>query len=52
MKMTHFQVGKQAVLPEFSENPPDSFYMTLTGVFGVNQDVIKVSDDKNIKFFR
>ena len=52
MKTTLFQVGKQAVFPEFSEDPPDSFHVNLAGVFGVNQDVIKVHDDENIKFFR
>ena len=52
MKTTIFQVGKQAVFPMFFEDPPDSFYVTLAGVFGVNQDVIEVYDDKNIKFLR
>ena len=51
MKTTLFQVGKQAVFPEFSEDPPDNFHVTLAGVFDVNQDVIKVHDDNNIKFF-
>ena len=39
------------MFPVFSKNSPDSFYMILVGVFGVNQDVIKVHNDKNIKFF-
>ena len=52
MKMTLFQVGKQAVFPEFSKDLPDSFHVTLAGVFGVNHDVIEVHDNKNIKFFR
>ena len=51
MKTTLFQVGKQAVFPEFSEDPPDSFYVTLAGVFSVNQDVIEVHNNENIKFF-
>ena len=51
MKMTLFQVGKQAVFPEFSKDLPDSFHVTLAGVFGINQDIIKVHDDENIKFF-
>ena len=50
MKMTLFQVGKQAVVPEFSKNQPDSFYMTLAGICCVNQDVIEVPDDKKVKF--
>ena len=51
MKTTLFLIGKQAVFLEFSENPPDSFHVTLAGVFGLNPDVIEVHDDKNIKFF-
>ena len=39
------------MFPEFSEDPPGSFHVTLAGVFGINQDVIEVYDDKNIKFF-
>ena len=39
------------MFPEFSEDLPDSFYVALAGVFSVNQDVIKVYDDENIKFF-
>ena len=39
------------MFPEFFEDPPDSFYVTLAGVFGVNQNVIEVHNDKNIKFF-
>ena len=52
MKTTLFQFSKQAVFPEFSEDLPDSFYVTLASVFYVNQDIIKIHDDKNIKFFR
>ena len=51
MKIILFQVNKQAVFSEFSEDLLYSFHVTLAGVFGVNQDVIKVYDDKNIKFF-
>ena len=51
MKTTLFQVGKQAVFPEFSEDPPDSFHVALPDVFDVNQDVIEIHNDENIKFF-
>ena len=51
MKITLFQIGKQAVFLEFSEDLPDSFHVTLASVFDVNQDVIKVRNEKNIKFF-
>ena len=36
---------------EFSKNPSDGFNVTLTGVFDINQNIIKVHNDKNIKFF-
>ena len=36
---------------EFSEKPLDDFYITLASVFSVNQNIIKVHNDKNIKFF-
>ena len=51
MKTTLSQVNKQAVFPEFSKDSPDSFHVTLAGVFGINQDVIEVDDNENIKFF-
>ena len=51
MKTTLFQVGKQDVFLVFSEDPPDSFHVTLAGVFDVNQDVIEVHNHENIKFF-
>ena len=35
-----------------SKNLLDGFYVTLAGVFGINQDIIKVHNDQNIKFFR
>ena len=39
------------MFPEFSEDLLDSFHVTLADVFGINQDVIEVNDDENIKFF-
>ena len=51
MKTTLFQIAKQVVFPEFSKDPPDSFYVTLASVFDINQDVIEVHNDENIKFF-
>ena len=36
---------------EFSEDLPDNFHVTLAGIFSVNQDVIEVHDDENIKFY-
>ena len=51
MKTTLFQVGKQAVFPKLSKNLPNNFHVTLTDVFGINQNVIEIYNDENIKFF-
>ena len=51
MKIIFFQIGKQVVFPEFSKDQPDNFYVTIAGVSDVNQNVIKVYDDENIKLF-
>ena len=51
MKTTHFQVGKKVLFPEFYENQVYGCHVTLAGIFSVNQEVIKVYDDKNIMFF-
>ena len=39
------------MFPEFSKKLPNGFYMILASVFGINQDVIEVYNNKNIKFF-
>ena len=39
------------MFPKFSKDPPNAFYVTLAGVFGVNQDIIEVHEDENIKMF-
>ena len=36
---------------EFFKDLIDSFYVTLADNFSINQDVIKVNNNKNIKFF-
>ena len=51
MKMTLFQISKQVVFLEFSNDPLNSFNVTPAGVFSVNQNVIEVYNDENIKFF-
>ena len=39
------------MFPEFSKDQPDSFCMILADVFGINQNIIKVYNNKNSKFF-
>ena len=51
MKITIFQVSKQAIFLEFFKNLLNGFYITLVGVFGINQNIIKLNDDKKMQFF-
>ena len=51
-KLTFFSIGKQAVFLEIFKDLLNDFHMILTIVFIINLDVIKVQNDKNIKFFR
>ena len=39
------------MLSEFSKDSSNGFYVALAGFVGVNQNVIKVHKDKNIRFF-
>ena len=51
MKGILLQVGKITVFSVFFENLLNSFHVILAGVFKVNQNVIKVYNEKNIKYF-
>ena len=51
IKIILFQIVKKAVFLEFSKNSLNGFYLTLVNVFVINQDVIKVYNDRNIKVF-
>ena len=51
MKGILLQVGKITVFSVFFENLLNSFHVILAGVFEVNQNVIKVYNEKNIKYF-
>ena len=48
MKPTIFQVGKKEVLPKFVQNPAYNLNVRLSGVFGIDQDIIQVYNDKDI----
>ena len=50
MKTTLLEVGKKAVFPQFLENPSDGVNMSLAWVFGIDEDVIEVNNDKDIEF--
>ena len=36
---------------KFFEDLINGFHITLAGIFSINQNVIKVHNDKNVKFF-
>ena len=50
MKMTLFEVDKKAVFLQFLENPSNGVDVKLAWVVGIDEDVIKVNNDKNIEF--
>ena len=50
MKTTLLEVSKKAVFPQFLENPSDDIDVSLAWVLGVDEDVIEVNNDKDIKF--
>lgn len=48
--MTFFQIYKSAVFLEFSENSLNGFFVILASIFNINQYIIRVHNDKNVKF--
>ena len=51
MKTTFFQASKQVMFLKFSKNLLENFHIILAGIFYINQNVIKVQNNENIKFF-
>ena len=50
METAFLKICKKAVFPQFFENSSNSIDVNLAWVFGVDKDVIKVKNGKNIKF--
>ena len=50
MKTTLFEVGKKAVFPQFLKNLSNGIDVSLAWVFGVDENVIKIKNHKDIKF--
>ena len=48
MKPSFLQVGKEGVFLKLVQDPAYDLNMGLSGVFGIDQDIIKVYDDKNV----
>ena len=51
MKTTLFEVGKKTVFPQFVQYLADNIDVSLACILDVDQNVIKVNNHKNIKFF-
>ena len=50
MEMVFLKVGKKAVFPQFLKNLLNGINMSLAWGLGVDKEVIKVNNDKDIKF--
>ena len=50
MEMTFLEIGKKAVSPQFLENPLNVVNVSLAWVLGVDEDIIKVNNYKDIEF--
>ena len=50
METAFLEVGKKAVFLQFLENPSNGIDVSLAWVFGIDEDVIEVNNDKNIEF--
>ena len=48
MKPTFLQVGEEEILPELVLNPAYDLNMRLSGIFGIDQDIIQVYNNKDI----
>ena len=50
METIFLEISKKAVFLQFFKNLSNGIDMSLAWVFGVDEDVIEVNNDKNIKF--
>ena len=49
MEPALLQIGKKTVFPKVLEYPPNGFNVSLTKIFSIDQDVVQVYNDKDIK---
>ena len=49
MKLIFLQVGKQQKLLEFFQNSLYSFNVTIFVIISVNEDIVQIHNNKNIK---
>ena len=50
METTFLEVGKKAIFPQFFKNQLNGIDVSLAWVLGIDKDVIKVNNVKNIEF--
>ena len=51
MESTLLQIGKQAIFPQKVQYLLHGFYVTLTLILSIDEDVIQIYNDKDIKYF-
>ena len=49
MKSTLFQVDKKSMPYQNIQQPSHSLYMTLALIFDIDEDIIQINNNKNIK---
>ena len=49
MKLALFEIDKKAIFPYFFKNPLNNIDIGLTWVFGLNENIIKINNNKNVK---
>ena len=49
MESTLLQIGKQAIFSQNLQDSPYCFHVTLTLILSVDEDVIQIHNNKNIK---
>ena len=51
MEPTLLQIGKQVIFPQKVQYLPHGFYVTLTLILSIDEDMIQIHNDEDIKFF-
>ena len=52
MKLTFLQIGIQREFPQLVDNPTYYLNITFSLVFGVDENIIQIYNDKDMEFFR
>ena len=49
MKLALFESNKKAMFPQFFKNPSNGIDVGLALVIGINEDIIEINNDKDVK---